>query len=127
MGSVADVNQGVNGTLRADLSGEPIAVADPSVNRWFNTAAFVTPTSGQFGNARRNIIIGPGTHVFDMAFTKIIPLKESRMLEVRAQFSNIFNTPQFTTIDTVVNSPTYGRVIAAGAMRSVTLSARFRF
>jgi len=121
------VNQGVNGTLRADLSGEPIAVADPSVNRWFNTAAFVTPTSGQFGNARRNIIIGPGTHVFDMAFTKIIPLKESRMLEVRAQFSNIFNTPQFTTIDTVVNSPTYGRVIAAGAMRSVTLSARFRF
>jgi trimeric autotransporter adhesin len=127
VGSVADVNQGVNGTLRADLSDEPIAVADPSVNRWFNTAAFVTPPPGQFGNARRNIIIGPGTHVFDMAFTKIIPLKESRMLEVRAQFSNIFNTPQFTTIDTVVNSPTYGRVIAAGAMRSVTLSARFRF
>jgi len=127
LGSVADVNQGVNGTLRADLTGEPIAISDPSVNRWFNTAAFVAPPAGQFGNARRNIIIGPGAHVFDMAFTKVISLKESRMLEVRAQFSNIFNTPQFTTIDTVINSPTYGRVIAAGAMRTVTFTARFRF
>jgi hypothetical protein len=127
LGSVADVNQGVNGTLRADLTGQPITVSDPAVNRWFNTAAFVTPPAGQFGDARRNIIIGPGTHVFDMAFSKVIPLKESRMLEVRAQFSNIFNTPQFTTIDTVINSPTFGRVVSAGAMRAVTFSARFRF
>jgi hypothetical protein len=104
-----------------------VALPDPSVSKWFNTAAFVVPPAGQFGDARRNSIEGPGTHLFDMAFTKVFPLKESRLLEVRAQFSNIFNTPQFTSIDAVVNSPTYGRVIAAGSMRTVQFTVRFRY
>ena len=69
----------------------------------------------------------PASALFDMAFTKIFPLSESRTLEFRGQFSNIFNTPQFATIDTIVNSPTYGRVISVGAMRSLLLTARFRF
>jgi hypothetical protein len=62
-----------------------------------------------------------------MAFTKVIPVKESRMLELRAQFSNIFNTPQYTTIDTTLNSPSYGQVIAVGAMRTIQFTSRFRF
>src|SRR5262249_23197394 len=110
-----------------DVTGESIALANPSVAEWFNTAAFVLPAPGQFGNARRNSVIGPGSRLFDMAFTKIIPLAETRSLEIRAQFANIFNTPQFNTIDTVVNSPTYGRVTSVGAMRTVQMTARFRF
>jgi hypothetical protein len=62
-----------------------------------------------------------------MAFTKVIPLKESRILEVRAQLSNIFNTPQFITIDSNLNSPTFGQVIAVGAMRTIQFTTRFRF
>jgi hypothetical protein len=62
-----------------------------------------------------------------MAFTKIVPLRDTRSLELRAQFANIFNTPRFSSIDTVVNSPTFGQVIAVGAMRTVQLTARFRF
>jgi len=127
LGSFVDVNRGTNGTLRPDLTGQPVALSNPSISEWFNTAAFVAPTAGQFGNARRNSIEGPPTHVFDMSFTKTFPLKESRVLEFRAQFSNVFNTPQYGTIDTVVNSPTFGRVLSVGAMRSVQLTARFRF
>src|SRR5579871_4532884 len=58
---------------------------NPSIGRWFNTAAFVAPPTDQngntlqYGNARRNSIIGPGSHVADMAFTKLFPLKESRV------------------------------------------------
>jgi hypothetical protein len=33
----------------------------------------------------------------------------------------------FTNIGTVLNSPNYGEVISAGSMRTVTLSARYRF
>ena len=127
LGSFADVNRGTNGTLRPDLSGQPIALADPTTAEWFNTAAFTLPAIGQFGNARRNSIIGPGTRVFDMAFTKIVSLAETRTLELRAQVSNIFNTPQFTGIDTAVNSLTFGRVISVGAMRNLQLTARYRF
>jgi hypothetical protein len=127
LGAPSDVSRGTNGTIRADVvPGEPVGVPDPSIAEWFNTAAFVEP-SGAFGNARRNSIEGPGQRLFDMAFTKIFPIRESQFLEFRAQFSNIFNTPQFSAIDTVVNSPTYGRVISVGAMRSLQLTARFRF
>jgi hypothetical protein len=127
LGSFEDVNRGTSGTTRADVvPGQPISLTNPSIAEWFNTAAFVAP-GGTFGNARRNSIEGPGQQLFNMAFTKIFPIRESRSLEFRAQFSNIFNTPQFVGIDTIVNSPTYGRVISVGAMRSLQLTARFRF
>jgi hypothetical protein len=127
LGSVFDVSRGTNGTVRADaVPGQFVSLADPSIAEWFNTAAFVTP-SGQFGDARRNSIEGPGSRLFDMSFTKVFPISESRFLEFRAQFSNVFNTPQYVGIDTVVNSPTYGRVISVGGMRSLQLTARFRF
>jgi trimeric autotransporter adhesin len=128
LGDFADVNRGSNGTLRPDLvAGQSASIANASIARWFNTEAFVAPSVGQFGNARRNSIIGPGSKVFDMAFTRIVPLKESRVLEFRAQATNIFNIPNYSSIDTVVNSPTFGRVTAVGALRQITMSARFRF
>jgi trimeric autotransporter adhesin len=128
LGAFSDVSRGTNGTLRADVvPGESVSIPDPTVKEWFNVKAFVAPPAGQFGNARRNSIIGPGTRLFDMSFTKVIPLRESRMLELRAQVSNVFNTPQFNTIDTIVNSPTFGRVTSVGAMRTLLLAARFRF
>ena len=128
LGSPTEVNSGTNGTLRPDVvPGQSIQLPNSSIGAWFNTAAFSAPAPGQYGTARRNSIIGPGTHVFDMAFTKNFPLKESRVLEFRAQATNIFNTPQYTTIDTVLNSPTFGRVTGVGGMRQFTMTARFRF
>jgi len=109
------------------VPGVPVTVPNPSILEWFNTAAFTAPPAGQYGNARRNSIEGPGEVVFDMAFNKLIPMKESRSLELRASASNIFNHPSFTSIDTTVNSPTFGEVIGAGAMRTITMTARFRF
>ena len=128
LGDFADVSRGTNGTLRANIvAGQAVSISNPSVAQWFNTAAFVAPPTGTSGDARRNSIEGPPTRLFDMAFTKLFPIKEGRTLEIRAQMSNIFNMPQFTAIDTTLNSPTYGRVISAGPMRSILLTARFRF
>jgi len=127
VGSYSNVNSGVNGTLRADVTGQPVSISNPSISEWFNTAAFVTPPVGQYGNARRNSIIGPGEVLFDMAMTKLIPLKESRSVELRFSSTNVFNHPIYSSIDTVLNSPTYGRVISVSAMRAVLLTARFRF
>lgn len=128
VGNASEVNGGTNGTLRPDLiAGQSVQLSHRTIGEWFNTNAFSAPPTGQYGTARRNSIIGPGSKVFDMAFTKLIPLKESRMLEFRAQATNIFNIPNWTSIDTSVTSPTFGRVTGVGAMRQITLSARFRF
>jgi len=94
--------------------------------RVFNTAAFVAPpwTVWQRPPQQHH---RPGSKVFDMAFTKIVPLKESRVLEFRAQATNIFNIPNYSSIDTSVTSPTFGRVTAVAAMRQFTITSRFRF
>jgi hypothetical protein len=127
LGNFSDVSRGSNGTLRPNLTGESISLSDPSKRKWFDTGAFVTPPTGTYGDARRNSIIGPGSLVFDMALTKVFTMKENRMLEVRAQALNVFNHPQYASIDTSVDSPTFGQVLSVGAMRTIQTTARFRF
>ena len=127
LGDFTDIARGTTGTLRADVTGQPIALADPSIAEWFNTAAFTLPPPGQFGNAGRNTIIGPRTTDFNMALAKTIALGETRFLELRLQANNVFNTPQYAAIDSTVNSPTFGRVISVGNMRHMQVLARFRF
>jgi hypothetical protein len=127
LGDFSDINRGTNGTLRADATGLPVRLNNPTVTEFFNTAAFTVPPPGQFGDAGRNTIPGPHTVNFNMAMTRNIPFGDTKALEFRLQASNIFNTPQFTAIDTTVNSRSYGRVIAAGSTRRVQLVARFRF
>lgn len=127
LGNVLDVANGTNGTLRADVTGLPISLANPTMSEWFNTAAFALPTVGQFGDAGRNTIIGPRSLVFNMSLAKSFRLRDTMNLEVRADATNVFNTPQFTGIDTVVNSPTFGRVISVGATRRIQVATRFRF
>jgi hypothetical protein len=127
LGNFADVARGTNGTLRANYTGAPISIGDASVLQWFNTAAFLVPAPGQFGDAGRNTIIGPSLMSINMALSKSFQFKDTMGMEVRAEANNIFNMAQFTSIDTVVNSPTFGQVIGAGAPRRIQLSLRYRF
>jgi hypothetical protein len=127
VGDYADVARGVNGTLRANVTGAPAAIDEPGAERWFNPAAFVAPPTGSFGDVGRNTVDGPGTFLVNMTLTKNISLGRPRTLSLRVLANNVFNTPQFTSIDTVVNSSTYGQVTRAGAMRSVQIQTRLRF
>jgi hypothetical protein len=127
LGDVHDVASGTNGTLRANYSGLPIAVSDPTTAEFFNTAAFSIPPPGTFGNAGRNTIIGPGTSVMNLGITRNISFGQTRGLSIQLLANNVFNTVQFMTIDTVVNSPTFGQVTAVRPMRRIQLLMRFRF
>jgi hypothetical protein len=128
LSNASDVARGTNGTLRAEDSGAPIALADPTIAEFFDTAAFSVPPPGQFGNAGRNGIRGPGTSSVDMSLSKDIAFGPSgRAVTVRAQATNVFNTVQYASIDTVVNSPTFGRVVSVRPMRSVQIVLRVRF
>jgi hypothetical protein len=140
LGNSLDIDRGVSGSLRADVTGAPITLSNPSAAEWFNTAAFCSPSTSAgttntcvnpngtaFGDAGRNIIEGPGQFVMDMSLSKTITIKESRALELRIQAANVFNFIDYTSINTVVNSLQFGQVTAAGATRRVTFIARFRF
>jgi hypothetical protein len=135
LGGGLDISRGVSGSLRANIvAGQSISVSDRSTLKWFNTAAFcapstscVNPNGSNFGDAGRNIIEGPGQVSLNMSLNKTITIKESRALELRISANNVFNTVHFTSINTVVNSFTFGEVTGTGGMRRVTMTARLRF
>jgi hypothetical protein len=127
IGDFADVARGTNGTLRADYNGQPIYVSNPAVNQWFNTAAFSLPAPGTFGNSARNLIVGPGTFSVNTSLSKTVPIKDAKAFEFRASATNLFNHANYSSIDTVVNSPTFGQVVGVGSMRKMQIQTRFRF
>ena len=127
LGNASDVARGTNGTLRADYNGEAIQIGNRSLKHWFNTAAFTVPAANTYGNSGRNTIIGPGSVLMSLALSKNIPMKDSTGLEMRAEAANVLNHPNYSSIDSTVNSPTFGEVTSVGSMRKMTLSLRYRF
>jgi hypothetical protein len=48
-------------------------------------------------------------------------------MEIRATLNNVFNTVQYSGVDTNVTSPTFGQVVSTAPMRSFQFTSRFRF
>ena len=92
---------------------------------WFNKAAFRAPDG--FGTASRNSIRGPGVVGVDTSLSRTTQLGETRSFEARVTASNVFNTVQYSAIDTTLNSATFGQVTATANQRRLTFVARYRF
>jgi hypothetical protein len=86
---------GNSGTQRPDLvPGVPLTPpGGRTIAHWINPAAFAKP-AGEFGDAPRNLLRGPGTWQVDMGVSKTFPIRERVQLEFRSEFYNIFNHPQ---------------------------------
>jgi hypothetical protein len=125
--AASDVARGTSGTLRANYSGGSIQLNDPTIDLFFNTAAFSVPDAGSFGNASRNLIIGPGSRQLDAQLARDLRLGGTRVLSINLNASNLLNMVNYAAIDTVVNSPTFGQVTSVRPMRSLQLGLRFRF
>ena len=126
LGSVADPGgSGATGSARADATGLPVK----SGSGYFNTAAFAVPPADRYGDAGRNTIPGPGSVVLNASFGRSFQMGESarRRLELRLEAQNVLNHVNLTSYGTVVNAANYGQATAAGPMRSVQITARFRF
>ena len=126
-GAAGDVSRGSNGSLRAFYNGEPVQVNDPTIDLFFNTSAFRQPLPGTFGNASRNMIIGPGSRLLNAQFSRDVRFARTRTVTIQLNATNLLNMVNYASIDTVVNSPTFGQVLSVRSMRSVQLTFRFRY
>ncbi len=130
-GNTAEATSGNDYTQRPNrVFTTPIHGAG-QLRQFFNTAAFTLPTViggiTQFGTASRNSIEGPGTVSTNATLSRTVPMGGTRNFEARVTATNVFNTVQYSGINTVVNSANYGQVTNAAAMRSVQVQARYRF
>ncbi len=120
-----DVARGINGTLRADQTGLSSSLPHPTVDQFFNTAAFRVPAAGAFGSAGRNSLVGPGNRELSLQLTRDVAVA-SRTLSVQLRASNVLNLVNYGTVDTVVNSPTFGQVLSVRPLRSVQINVRWK-
>ncbi len=67
----------------------------PDTIGYLNANAFADPPSGAFGNLGRNQIYGPHFWNVDFAVSKNTQVFERMNLQLRAEFFNIFNHPNF--------------------------------
>jgi hypothetical protein len=124
--TAAQIAAGGQYTLRPDrVFSQPISGAG-TLQDFFNPAAFAAPANG-YGTASRYSIEGPGQVLVAMSLSRTLKLGETRSFEGRATASNVFNTVQYSGIDTVLSSATFGRVNGAASMRQITFVGRFRF
>ncbi|MBI3683943.1 MAG: carboxypeptidase regulatory-like domain-containing protein [Acidobacteria bacterium] len=93
--SGSPTNTGAGGRADAVPGVNPV-LADRTIDRWFNTAAFTFPTAYNWGNVGRNTLTGPPIYNWDFTLSKRFPFGEGRIVMFRTEFFNAFNTPQFT-------------------------------
>jgi hypothetical protein len=116
---------GITGSLRPDLTGA--SLYENSSNRNLNPLAYAAPVPGQWGNAGRNSITGPGQFALNASLTRTFHLAERVTMDLRVDATNVLNHPTFPRWNTQVTSSQYGLPVNANAMRSLQPSIRVRF
>jgi outer membrane receptor protein involved in Fe transport len=85
-------------------------LGDASVDRWFDTSAFVAPPANTYGDSGRGVLYAPGTQTVDVSLSRTFPIMDRFRLQFRADAFNLFNTPQFGFPNQNIGSPTAGRI-----------------
>jgi len=116
---------GVTGTIRPDLTGAPIYTAPHGY--FLNSAAYVAPPAGSWGDARRNSIAGPSQFTLNASVGRTFRLHDRYNLDVRVDSTNLLNHVTYTAWNTTVTSPQFGLPSASNGMRSLQLTARLRY
>jgi hypothetical protein len=130
-GDTAGIGGGTGGIL---IRANPVAgqnyqlpADQKSTARWFNTGAFVAPPAFQFGLLGRNIVIGPGLVDLDASVARKFRVTERLAAQIRAEFFNLANHPNFNLVGRIINQPNFGGVLSQFDPRQIQLAAKFSF
>jgi len=122
------------GSIRPSLTGAPIYTSSTPGSH-LNLAAYTAPATGQWGDAGRDSITGPGQFNFNTTLQRTFRLTKRYNLDVQFVATNILNHTVIsswnTTINPVSSNPNanqlFGLPASANPMRSLQTSARLRF
>jgi hypothetical protein len=115
------------------IPGQDPNAGPRTTGAWLNAAAFaqVIPDHNspvqQFGNAGRNVGIGPRYANWDFSMFKNFRITESKDIQFRAEFFNVLNHPNFRLPDSDISSPTFNTIQAALPPRVIQLALKFLF
>jgi hypothetical protein len=128
------------GSQRPNIAGNPDLVRN--VNCWFydsrnptcrnlrssGTDAFAVPAQYTYGNGGINILRADGLVQFDVSLIKSLRFSESRSIEFRASFYNIFNHTTFAAPSTNIDATSAGTISSTlNAAHQAELAAKIYF
>ncbi|MEO7649443.1 MAG: TonB-dependent receptor, partial [Bryobacteraceae bacterium] len=105
-------------------------ISSPSLDRWFDTTCFVSPTIYTYGNSGRNILRADPYTNFDTGVYRnfnVPKLGESGQLQFRAEFYNLFNHPNFGLPVRSINAANRGVVTVGLPPRLIQFGLKLRF
>ena len=118
------------GGQRPNWTGVSAKIANPTVDKWFDTAQFTLAAPYTFGNVARTLggLRSSALHELDFTLNKTTTLHERYKLQVRAECFNLTNTPQFAPPATSLGAAGFGTVSAQNNLpRIVQLALKFLF
>jgi len=99
------------GNQRPNVVGTPTAnCGSGHLVGCIDSSAFALPAQFTFGNAGRNILVGPGLVDADFSVFKEFPIKERLKFQFRAEMFNIFNHPNFGSPNTTWDTGSFGNI-----------------
>jgi hypothetical protein len=120
--------------LRPNVKSNPNLPHDKrNVLQYFDTAAFSKPVvskgaSYAYGDAGRNIVVGPAFINVDASLSKEYTLQDHWKLQLRAEAFNGMNSVHYNNPDGDFNNPTFGMINSTmGDQRRAQLAAKFIF
>ena len=112
--------------LTCNPNGGPKTTAE-----WFNTACFALPAAFSYGNAGRDIVIGPGLDDFDAMLMNEFPVRENMKLQFRLDIFDFFNHPNLNAPvgagRLFSTSSSFGSITSAQDPRDMQFSLRLAF
>jgi hypothetical protein len=92
------------------VAGVSTALDNPTVSRWFNTAAYSRAAAGAFGSAGRSEVIGPGIINWDFSTSKEFHISADNYIQLRVEAFNFLNHPNWGDPNTTFNSVAFGTI-----------------
>jgi hypothetical protein len=123
-----------NSILFQPVSSILLPAGQRNIYQWFNTSAFDTNTADALSNNIRTLpsrfagIRGPGISMADLSALKNTRVREGMSLQLRGEFINALNHPQFSDPSTSVTSKSFGTITNTSQLpRTVQLGLKLVF
>lgn len=115
----------------AHQNSTPCSASVPFCVPYLNTSLFALPPEGQFGNIGKGAISGPGSWEWDMGlFKNFYPMSshENFRIQLRGEFFNIFNHPDFGDPNTSYVGSNFGQITyQANTPRVIQVAMKLSF
>ena len=101
---------------------------NPTLERWFDLSAFAVAPNFTYGNSGSRILSPDIVRTIDFSMFKNFQVTEGARLQFRWEVFNLPNTPSFAAPNSVIDSPTAGRVTATSTdPRQMQIALKYTF